>query len=90
MQYRLPDFTPVQTEEMRAIWRRRRISVEELERVLLEIERSRRVLAQIERLRISIERSWQAEAGGQLAGLYILRRLLQGERERIGIVQAKK
>jgi hypothetical protein len=64
------DFRPPTIEEMRLLWRS--YPDPDVRRLLREIAHLRGVLAAIESLRQSIDHSWKAEAGGQLAALYHL------------------
>jgi hypothetical protein len=80
----LPDFKPPSAAELRALWRKYPED-EVVRRACLEVEHLRRVVDHIEGYRVSIERAWRDEIGGQLVGLYELRLLLSTERRRAGL-----
>jgi hypothetical protein len=64
-----------------AIWWRR-YADPDVRRLLLEIQHPRGVLNEVESLRVSVDRVWKEEVGGQLVTLYHLRCLLQREQKR--------
>jgi hypothetical protein len=80
----LPNFSPPSAAELRALWRKYPDD-EAVQRACLEVEYLLRMIDHIEGYRLSIERAWKDEIGGQLVGLYQLRRLLSAERRRAGL-----
>jgi len=84
----LPDFRPPQIPEMRDLWRR--YADPDVRRLLLEIQHLRGVLNEVESLRVSVDRVWKEEVGGQLVALYHLRCLLQRKRERTGSISTTR
>lgn len=77
-------FNPPQTAEMRALWRKH--ADPDIRRLLLEIHHLRNVLKEVEDLRVTIDRVWKEDVGGQLVALEKLRYLLLAERVRTGLL----
>jgi hypothetical protein len=80
----VPDFKPQSAAKLRVLWRKYPDD-ETVRRACLEVEHQRRVVDHIEGYRVTIERAWKDEIGGQLVGLYQLRLLLSAERRRAGL-----
>jgi sulfur relay (sulfurtransferase) DsrC/TusE family protein len=81
----LPDFNPIPIGELREFWTRYRRHPE-LRRLILEVQHGRDVLRQVEAYRLTIQKVWSEDVGGQLVALENLRVLLLEERWREGVI----
>jgi hypothetical protein len=79
----LPQFEPVSTKEMRAMWRQYR-GDRNIERLLLEIAHGRQVLGEIDVYFGSIRQAWKDEKIGQLVAMEKMRVLLMEQHMRQG------
>jgi hypothetical protein len=79
----LPNFDPVPIGELREFWAKYRGN-EDVRRIILELQHTRYMLDRIEGYRVSIQRVWSEDVGGQLVALENLRVLLIEQRWREG------
>jgi hypothetical protein len=79
----LPVFTPVPIGELRELWVKYRDN-EDVRRVILELQHTRYILDRVEGYRVTIQKVWHEEVGGQLVALENLRVLLIEQRWREG------
>lgn len=77
----LPPFRPATLDELRALWRQHPDPA--LQRLVLEVVRSREVIAEIDHLYKTIHQAWRSTTGGNLVALHLLQKLLDTERERL-------
>lgn len=77
----LPPFRPATLDELRVIWSQNPDPA--IQRLVLEVVRSREVIAQIDQLYKVTHQAWRDTAGGNLAALHLLQKLLDTERERL-------
>lgn len=77
----LPPFQPLKLAELRAVWAR--CPDPAVQRLTLEVVRSREVLAEIDHLYKIIHQEWRRTEGGNLIALHLLQQLLDTERERL-------
>jgi len=77
----LPPFRPLRLDEMRVLWTR--YPEPHIQRLILEVVRSREVIAEIDHLYKVTHQAWRDTNGGNLMALHLLQQLLNGERERL-------
>ncbi|MHA6236867.1 hypothetical protein [Pseudomonas fluorescens group sp. PF-69] len=77
----LPPFQPLTLDELRAVWRQHHSP--DVQRLALEVVRSREVIAQIDHLYKITHQAWRDTQGGNLVALHLLQQLLDTERERL-------
>ena len=78
MNYGLPEFRPVTSDELRHVWAEH----PELRRLVLEIERSRRVIVEVDRLYQVTHKAWRESTGSNLTALHCFKLLMAIERNR--------
>lgn len=83
MARQLPPFQPVTLPELRAIWSQKPDPL--MQRLTLEIVRYRNVITEIDRLYKTTHQAWRDATGGNLVALHLLQKLLDNERERMGL-----
>lgn len=77
----LPPFQPLTLAELRALWARHPDPA--IQRLVLEVVRSREVIAEIDHLYKVTHQAWRETQGGNLVALHLLQQLLDTERERL-------
>jgi hypothetical protein len=77
----LPPFRPLSLNELRVLWSQQPDPV--IQRLVLEVVRSREIIAEIDRLYKITHQAWRDTAGGNLVALHLLQKILDTERERL-------
>jgi hypothetical protein len=77
----LPPFRPATLDELRTLWRKHPDPA--IQRLVLEVVRSREVIAEVDHLYKTIHQAWRGTVGGNLTALHLLQKLLDTERERL-------
>jgi hypothetical protein len=77
----LPPFRPATLDELRAIWVKH--PDPDIQRLVLEVVRSRDVIAEIDKLYKLTHQAWRETNGGNLTALHLLQQILDTERERL-------
>jgi hypothetical protein len=78
----LPPFRPATLDELRAIWSQH--PDPGVQRLVLEVVRSREVIAEIDQLYKITHQAWRdSTGGGNLVALHLLQQVLDRERERL-------
>jgi hypothetical protein len=71
----LPEFAPLSLKELRSFWKKYR-GIEDIERLVLEVQFSRGVINEIDAYFKSIHQAWQEENLGELVAIEKVRLLL--------------